>query len=178
MPGYRADEPVAYFCTVTVLEWLPIFIDRRYCDPIFDSLRHCRAHKGLQVNAYVLMPNHLHMIAGTAGELHPIIRDFKRFTSRTIHERLEADGRTTLLQWLSQATEPARRGRGELGLWRPGFHPQGIHTQHVFRQKLRYMHDNPVRKGLVTSPTDWRCSSARIEAGCGDAPMDVDPWLP
>ena len=133
MPGYRADEAVAYFCTITVLEWLAVFIDRRYCDPMFDSLRYCRAHKDLWVNAYVLMPNHLHLIAGTNAELQPIMRDFKRFTSRSIHER-------------------------------------------VFRQKLRYLHENPVRKGLVTRPEDWWYSSARIEAALPDAPMGIDPW--
>lgn len=176
MPGYRADEAVAYFCTITVLEWLPVFIDRRYCDPMFDSLRYCRAHKDLWVNAYVLMPNHLHLIAGTNAELQPIMRDFKRFTSRSIHDLLKADGRATLLKWLSQATEPARRAKGELALWQPGFHPQAIRTERVFRQKLRYLHENPVRKGLVTRPEDWWYSSARIEAALPDAPMGIDPW--
>jgi REP element-mobilizing transposase RayT len=176
MPAYRAEEPVAHFCTFTVLEWLPLFIDRRYGDLIFDSLRYCRAHKRLCVNAYVLMPNHLHLIAGSEADLHPIMRDFKRFTSRSVHELMKGDGRTTLLSWLSQATEPARQAKGELGLWRPGFHPQAIYTERVFRQKLRYLHENPVRKGLVTQPEDWWYSSARIEAGLPDAPMDVDPW--
>ncbi len=176
MPRYRADEHLAYFCTITVLEWLPVFIDRRYAEPIFDSLRYCRRQKGLKVMGYVLMPNHLHLIAGCDGHVQPVIRDFKRYTSRTVHDLLKADSRHSLLRWLSEATEPGRRAAGELGLWQPGFHPQAIISEAVFEQKLRYLHDNPFRKGLVVSPQDWWYSSARIAAGSRDAPMDVDPW--
>jgi putative transposase len=122
------------------------------------------------------MPNHLHLIVGTDTDLHPVIRDFKRFTSRSIHDVLRADKRTTLLDWLSRATEPARRAKGEVGFWQSGFHPQAIHTERIFRQKLRYMHENPVRKGLVAKAEDWLHSSARIEAGIEDAPRDIDPW--
>lgn len=176
MTRYRADEPLAYFCTVAVLDWVPLFIDRRYCEPVIESLRHCRRHKGLRVMAYVLMPNHLHMIAGADGDLHAIVRDFKRFTSRAVHDRLREDGRSTLLRWLLDASEPARRARGEIGLWQPGFHPQAVASQAVFTQKLRYIHENPVRKGLVAAAHDWWYSSARIEAGLPDAPMDVEAW--
>jgi putative transposase len=176
MPRYRADAHLAYFCTITTLEWLPVFLDRRYADPIFESLRYCRREKALKVIAYVLMPNHLHLIAGCDRDLHPPIRDFKRFTSRAVHDLLKTDGRHTLLRWLSEATEPGRRAAGELGLWQLGFHPEAIVSDRVFQQKLRYLHENPVRKGLVVSPQDWWYSSARIEAGLRDAPMDVDPW--
>ena len=72
------------------------------------------------------MPNHMHLIASAGEDLHPVMRDFKRFTSRVIHDRLKEDGRATILEWLQRATERARRERGELGLWQAGFHPQQI----------------------------------------------------
>lgn len=50
------------------------------------------------------MPNHLPLIASAAEQLHAVMRDFKRFTSRTIHDRLEQDGRTTILEWLQRST--------------------------------------------------------------------------
>lgn len=175
MARYRADEHGAYFCTITILEWLPILIEQRYIEPIIDSLRFCRSTKGLFVFAYVVMPNHLHMIVATRGDLHATLRDFKRFTSRTIHDRLKADGRTTLLNWLRDATEDARRQRGELGLWQPGFHPVLVESWPVFEQKLNYLHENPVRKGLVTHPVDWYYSSARCYSGRQDTCMAIDP---
>ena len=63
MSRYRADENLPYFCTITVRDWVPAFLDSRYIDPIIESLSYCRTKKGLQLSAYVVMPNHLHMIA-------------------------------------------------------------------------------------------------------------------
>jgi len=187
MPRYRADEHLPYFCTITILDWLPIFIDARYIDPIIDSLKFCREKKGLQLFAFVVMPNHLHLIAGSdapleresllvpgSDDLHAIMRDFKRFTSRTIHERLVTDGRKTLLTWLADAAESARGRRNEFSLWRPGFEPRAIHSQKVLNQKLDYLHGNPVRKGLVSKPEDWFYSSASFYVGDEDVCMPVD----
>jgi REP element-mobilizing transposase RayT len=116
--------------------------------------------KGLRLYAYVVMPNHLHLIASADGGLHPVMRDFKRFTSRSVHDLLIADERTTLLSWLRSAMESGRRERGEFSLWKSGFHPQALYSEKVLLQKLEYLHNNPVRKGLVVRPEDWRFGSA------------------
>jgi len=110
------------------------------------------------------MPNHLHLIAA-GDDLHALMRDFKRFTSRNIHDRLVADGRGSILSWLERAAQCARRERGEFSFWQDGFHPQAIHSRSVLEQKLRYLHENPVRKGLVATPEDWWYSSASWYAG-------------
>ena len=119
------------------------------------------------------MPNHLHLIAA-ADDLHSMMRDFKRFTSRTIHERLLADGRDTVLSWLEHAAQRARRQREAYSFWEDGFHPQAIYTAAVLEQKLRYLHKNPVRKGLVSAPEDWRYSSANWYAGRRDGCAEMD----
>ncbi len=46
-------------------------------------------------------------------------------------------------------------------MWQDAYHPQVIYTDDVCRQKLQYMHDNPVRKGFVERPESWFYSSAR-----------------
>ena len=174
MTRYRAGEHLPYFCTTTVLDWLPVLIEARCIDPIIESLSFCRQTKSLQPFAFVVMPNHLHLIAAAGEQLQTVMRDFKRFTSRTIHDRLKADGRSTVLHWLSHATQAARRARGELGLWADGFHPQAIELRHVFQQKLEYLHTNPVRKGLVQCPEDWWYSSARWYAGRKPVCLQMD----
>jgi putative transposase len=176
MSRYRADERVPHFCTITVLDWLPVLIESRYIDPIIDSLRFCRENKGLLVFGYVVMPNHLHLIAGSQQDLHALMRDFKRFTSRQIHDRLKEDGRATILEWLRRATQSARMLRGDIGLWQDGFHPQAISSDALFEQKLRYLHENPVRKGLVASAQDWWYSSARNYAGATGCCLEIDPY--
>jgi REP element-mobilizing transposase RayT len=160
MPRYQAHEDFPHFCTITVLDWVPVFIDERYARPLLESLRFCREKKGLRLYAYVVMPNHLHLIARADGGLHPVMRDFKRFTSRSVHDFLIADERTTLLSWLRSAMEPGRRERGEFSLWKSGFHPQALYSEKVLLQKLEYLNNNPVRKGFVGRPEDWRFGSA------------------
>jgi len=174
MARYHADLHLRYFCTISVLDWVPVFIESRYADPVVESLRFCRAQKGLQLFAFVIMPNHLHLIAAH-DDLHATMRDFKRFTSRQVHDRLKSDGRSTTLAWLRQATQRARRARDELGLWQDGFHPQALESMPVFEQKLDYLHSNPVRKGLVRAPRDWWYSSAANYAGVQDCCLEVDP---
>ena len=206
MARYRADEHLPYFCTISVLDWLPVLIEARAIDPIVESLRFCRQHKGLELFAFVVMPNHVHLITAASGRrgarrdsrtsnkdsrtsnkdsrtselgaasdpLHTVMRDFKRFTSRAIHDRLKQDGRITSLGWLETATQRARRQHGELGLWQDGFHPQALFSRDVFEQKLNYLHENPVRKGLVRRPDDWWYSSAAFYSGRKDVCMEVD----
>jgi putative transposase len=50
-------------------------------------------------------------------------------------------------------------------LWQEGSHPQQIQTPDMMRQKLEYMHFNPVRRQCVDDPVHWRYSSARNYAG-------------
>jgi REP-associated tyrosine transposase len=61
MERYRIVTGVGvYYVTFTVIEWLPVFIDEYACKIITDSLNFCINHKCLRVNAYVMMPTHLH----------------------------------------------------------------------------------------------------------------------
>jgi len=63
MENYRihADSSV-YFITYTVVEWLPVFVSGAANSIVTDSFRHCHEKKGLRINAYVIMPTHLHAI--------------------------------------------------------------------------------------------------------------------
>jgi REP element-mobilizing transposase RayT len=66
-------------------------------------------------------------------------------------------------------------GRGnEVQVWREGYHPEAIFTQKFFRQKLDYLHDNPVRKGFVDTPEHWLYSSARQYVNGDVGMMEID----
>ena len=63
MDGYLFFEGVyVYYVTFTVVDWLPIFITPEPINIIVDSLRFCIKEKFLRVHAYVIMPNHIHMV--------------------------------------------------------------------------------------------------------------------
>ncbi|MCP5007098.1 MAG: hypothetical protein GY941_24610 [Planctomycetes bacterium] len=61
----------------------------------------------------------------------------------------------------------------EYQVWQEGFHPKMIGTQEVFIQKVEYIHNNPVRRGLVESAEYWRYSSAG-NYPCGEGCIEID----
>jgi len=75
-----------YFLTITVVDWVDVFSRPIYKHIIVDSLNYCQLEKGLEIYAWVLMSNHLHMIAGAADGFFFffIVRDFKKYTSKAI----------------------------------------------------------------------------------------------
>ena len=87
------------------------------------------------------------------------MRDMKKFTSKAISSQLERDGQNLSLYVFKKAAE-SEKGKRKYKVWQDEYHPKIIYTDAVCRQKLRYMHDNPVRKGLVKKPEFWLYSSA------------------
>ena len=84
------NQEAPYFVTFTVINWIDIFTRKEYKLIITDSLNYCIAHKGLEVFAWVVMSNHIHLIirAKPGFILSHIIRDFKKFTSKKIIETI------------------------------------------------------------------------------------------
>lgn len=151
-----------YYVTTTIVEWQNVFTGSPYFDVILNSLRFCAANKGLHLHAYVIMPNHAHYILSVdENERFPdIMRDFNTHTSREITKLLEADSRLQILEVFAEAAR--RDGRGnKYKVWQDGFHPLALATPDFTAQKLNYLHNNPVRKGYVDQPEQWRYSSAR-----------------
>ena len=89
MERYRIVEGVGlYYVTFSVVEWLPVFIDETACKIITDSLNFCIQKKHLGVNAYVIMPTHLHAILFDV-EFNPerlkhTLDDMRKFTGRQL----------------------------------------------------------------------------------------------
>ena len=78
------DQQASYFLTFTVVEWTDVFTRPEYKQVIVDSLNYCIDNKGLQCFAWVLMSNHMHIVARAEApaRLSDIIRDFKKHTSK------------------------------------------------------------------------------------------------
>ncbi|MBN2015274.1 transposase [Candidatus Dojkabacteria bacterium] len=82
---HKYNESKTHFFTLRVVEWINIFTERAYTQIIIESLKFCRKEKGLLLHAYVIMPNHLHILASAQNKnLSSIIRDFKSFASYKI----------------------------------------------------------------------------------------------
>ncbi|MEK7276924.1 MAG: transposase [Chloroflexota bacterium] len=164
--SYRifADAHYAYFVTCTVVDWLAVFADDVYCQIILNSLAYLREHKRTQLNAFVVMSTHLHGVLWPEEgvDLSDVLRDFKRFTSRAIsREAARRDDRHFLAGFAAARQRGRAQEVSQFQVWQEGSHPEAIYTVDFARQKIDYIHANPVRAGLVSGAEEWLYSSAR-----------------
>lgn len=161
--GYTiSNQQGLYFNTFTLKDRADVFTRNEYRIIITDSLNYCIKEKGLEVYAWVLMTNHLHAIVSSSKEdLSGIIRDFKKFTSTKIIEAIEQNAQESRSRWLLWLfIHKNEYGEITKQLWQPGNHPEEIRTEQFFRQKMQYIHQNPVRAGWVRNEEDYPWSSA------------------
>ena len=138
LPGFDYADPAhAYFLTMCARSGTP-FTDERLASEVVASLHWLRANRGLVIYAYVLMPDHLHLLVRprrgdrTVGAL---IGAFKSFTTR-------------------QSWDLGHRG----ALWQPRFYDHVVDDHDEAIAIMRYILENPVRKGLVQMADDYRWS--------------------
>ncbi len=158
---YNNQQP--HFLTMTVVDWIPLFTNYEIVSLLFESLRFVQKERQVILYAYVIMENHLHLIA-SAEELSKTMKEFKSFTARTIIDYLEERKSVLLLEKLRSAKLNHKTG-SEYQLWQEGSHPEEIYSEKMLIQKIEYIHNNPVRRGYVDEPKYWRYSSARNYEG-------------
>ena len=159
-----------YFITCTVVEWLDIFTRPLYKDLIIESLRYCQQQKGLELFAYCLMSNHLHLIARAAEDhvLSDIMRDFKKFTAKQVFQAIhtnQQESRRQWLEWVLHKQGEFNPRNTHIQLWQQPSHNVELLNQEMAQQKLDYIHQNPVRAGICYRAEDYVYSSASCYAG-------------
>jgi putative transposase len=165
------DKP--HFLTCTVLEWLPVFTRPETVQIVLDCWSYQREHQGLRLYGYVVLENHLHFVA-QAHRLDKCVSSFKSYTARRIIDYLEACQVKPLLARLSFSKRAHKVDR-EYQFWQEGVHAELIFSEAMMREKLEYIHANPVKRGYVDLPEHWRYSSARNYLGLAGL-IDIDPW--
>lgn len=159
-----ADPEGTYFVTTTAVGWVDVFTRPELKRIVINSLRHCQREKGLRIHAWVLMPSHLHMIISTVGDpLEGIMRDFKTFTSKEIImvvDTVVESRRGWMLELFGEVVDHLRRVSHHK-VWQDGNHPILLTKPNLTRQKLDYIHNNPVAAEIVDEPEEYKYSSAR-----------------
>jgi putative transposase len=153
------DQGSVYFVTFTVHQWVDVFTRDVYKHIIIENLKYCQQHKGLEIYAWVLMTNHLHLIVSSkANNLSDVIRDYKKHTAKKIMAAIENnlnESRKSWLLWLLKK-------EGHIWFWNEGYHGEEVRTKLFFDSKVDYIHANPVRAGIVEKEEEYLFSS------CGD----------
>lgn len=152
-----------YFVTITVVYWIDIFTRPDYKHIIVDSLNYCNSQKGLNIHAWVLMSNHLHLLISSEHNISDIIRDFKKYTSKQLTQNIYENTSESRKDWILNLLEYAASINKKIKnykLWQDGNDIQLIYSEAYFLQKLNYIHQNPVKAEIVDNPEDYRYSSA------------------
>jgi putative transposase len=157
-----------FFMTLSVVGWLDIFTRRLYTDELVKNIQFCQANKGLEIYAYVVMTNHIHLIASRSNEkMSDVLRDFKSYTAKQLLNLVLTNPQESRRDWIKMVFEFHGRAtkQNELyAFWQKTNHPIELYSNDVIDQKINYIHQNPVRAGFVGSPQDWWLSSANPES--------------
>ena len=161
---YKIHEPTyPHFITCTILHWIPIFTRVETTKIIFDSLKYLQEKENFTLYAYVILENHLHLIA-QSNDIGKSMAKFKSFTAKEIIGHLKEKNVTTILEQLA-FYKKAHKSDRELQLWQEGIQPKLIQSDEMMREKMNYIHQNPVKRGYVDEAKHWRYSSARDYEG-------------
>jgi len=164
--NYKFHNPEsAYFVSFAVVDWLDVFTRNEYKNILLDSLIYCQLNKGMEIYAWCIMTNHVHLAFRSIGDIPPqqILGDFKRYTSKAIVKAIKEnpkESRKKNLLSVFKKTAKKASNVNEYQFWRHGNHPIEIWSNKVIAQKIRYIHNNPVEAGLVFRAEEYIFSSA------------------
>ncbi len=163
------DRDGMYFLTSTVVDWVDVFTRPIYRYIIIDSLRYCMNEKGLELYAWVIMSNHIHLMAASKPGFHlsDTMRDFKKYTSKQITAAISVENESRK-EWMLNRFEYAGRNDKKIKnytFWQDGNEAKPIYSFEFLKQKIDYIHNNPVKAEIVEYAEQYKFSSAIDYAG-------------
>lgn len=159
------DNDKLYFVTFAVINWIDLFIREEYKKIMLDSWEYCMQNKGMELYGWCIMTSHIHMIIGSRKDkLERIIQNMKRHTSEQLKAAIKNNHAESRKEWIIGMMEYAGKKNGNnihFQLWQQHNHPIELNNPKIAWQKLEYIHQNPVKAGIVERPEDYLYSSAR-----------------
>ncbi len=167
---YKFKNPTAaYFISFATVYWIDVFTRQTYFSILAESIKYCRNEKGMEVFAYCFMPSHVHLVFRSKIEdPSGLLRDFKGFTARQLLKAIEDNPQESRKEWMFSMMERAGKGNSNVKkrqFWQQHNKPIALWSGKVIKQKIDYIHNNPVKQGFVTDPIHWKYSSARNYTG-------------
>jgi putative transposase len=144
-----------HYITSSCYHRRPFLGSARRRDLLLTVLEQVRRKYGFVVLGYVIMPEHFHLLISEPERDTPsvVIQALKLGFARRVLSEAER----------SQVSKTAKRGARN-HIWQRRFYDFNVWTEHKRIEKLRYMHRNRVKRGLVSEPGQWRWSSFRSYA--------------
>jgi len=150
-----------YFVTTTVVDFLNVFNDAKCCELLIKNILYYQQRYEFTIIAYVIMPSHFHWITSidiNKGSISDIMRDIKKYSAWDIFEHLK-NNNSKYLQNFYKAANP---GNGQkMKFWMKRFDDEVIKNKEMLLSRISYIHNNPIKAGLVERPEEYAYSSAR-----------------
>ena len=154
MPVFVTEYP--QFFTASIKGWYKLLEHDKYKDIIVNSLRFLVEDKRIKLYAFIIMSDHLHLIWQMQPLIHPqhVQRDFLKYTAQQIKHDLQKNHPELLSHFESDANDRTYQ------FWKRRALSIELKTNKVYRQKLDYIHLNPVKAGFCKLPEEYKYSSA------------------
>jgi putative transposase len=154
-----------HFLTANCLNRVPAFCNEAYCRLFFQAVKELKEARRFKLIAYVLMPDHCHLIVNPRdGQIKELTGAMKGLSARYIID--------------AEAGEFFAGGSAADGvthqLWQESFKDLALWSGWMIWQKINYIHNNPVKAGLVKSAGDYKWSSFRAFYSGSEEPLAVD----
>ena len=169
--NYKFHNPNGlYFVSFAVVNWLDVFTRNEYKDIVLESLLFCQQEKGMEIIAWCIMTNHVHLIFRSVKGQHPslLLGDLKRSTSKSIVKAIKGNPRESRKEFLLNQFKMSGSKASNVKnyqFWRHDNKPIELWSNAVITEKINYIHNNPVDAGLVYKAQDYVYSSAVDYAG-------------
>ncbi len=167
---FSADSP-AYYLTSVAKDRLRVFRLDSLKTVACNALAEARTSCGFLLFAYVIMPDHIHLITDSQNKAKRVLQFVNGIVSRRVIDFLKQQGHEKSLRKLQH--EEYARGH-KYSLWDRHPNIRLLTSEEMFMQRVNYTHQNPVRARLVARPEDYRFSSARIWNG---QPLEDEPLM-
>jgi REP element-mobilizing transposase RayT len=177
---FKSREPnLVHYATAVTHNRVPVFRNDHACLLLVDAMATTRLKEPFKLIGYVIMPDHFHLLANPLDlDISIILGRIKGRAAASILNWLRSHDRSVSLAKLALA-KPLNTGQTH-AVWQTEFSAVDIWSRKFIRQKLEYIHLNPVRAGLCKHPAEWRWSSyqAYFPHDPGSVPIEVDlRWL-
>ena len=168
-----SNDTPAYYITSVAKNRLPVFQKPALKDLVCAALNEARLSANFLLFAYVIMPDHLRSIVGSELKPSKVVQYINGIIARRIIDYLKSNRHEISLAKLRHED---RSRKYRYSLWDHHPNVKRLNHEDVFLQKANYLHQNPVRAGLVEQTQDYRWSSARYWARrpLEDEPLIVD----
>jgi putative transposase len=176
MKLFKSHEPNTFHYTTSVCyRRVPIFRNERACQLFIQALAETKKRLPFKLIGYVVMPDHAHLILNPVNcDISPVMNSLKSAAARQIIDWLKESNYVSSLRRLA-LEHPQKRGHTH-SVWQKDFSAIDLWSPKFIRQKLNYIHLNPVRGNLCKHPAEWKWSSYRayLPHETGSVPIEMD----